>query len=585
LRELEAKDFNSSAAFNFLVKALSASSSLPEGQSRAIKLVVPQSGGYIARSDIIPLRFQCCESVEFVDSFSEPQQYFPGSGSVVPFFQKLPEIFNLSAGGFFLRRRDHYELSIDSQLQSLDKELVNRLSFPWLVSEKRPSNTIAIVEGGYSHLHRENLHLAAKALGIDVVVIDKPGHWMQGPTYESWRKAFIPTQLKPGDALPDIIVDALNRYGKPVDGLVTLWDQGMLGTAKAALRLGLPTNAPSTYEIATDKYKTSQFEGHPSSRVSNLEEALSAIESTDLEYPLIVKPCSGWLSEGVYKVQSDSDLATALNAINTDRHGKDFVIEKYCDGPELDVNFILCDDELLFFEPSDEFPKSADKENNTPTSSFMEFGNVYPSTLPPQELDTLRNSLHASLKRLGLKNGMFHLEARIQDSRMEYGMEDGVLDLVPHKNRRELEPSTWLIEINTRPPGVGEVDMVSILYGIDYWAISLCTAIGDTERAKALSTPFVAGPQCWGEMVMIPIQIGGIFDSSDICQELMQRRPDLARHIEKSLCFWKRGDRLPDPSSGLNMWVAQYLVFSRESRKHVLALGEEIRRETRWTLL
>jgi hypothetical protein len=102
---------------------------------------------------------------------------------------------------------------------------------------------------------------------------------------------------------------------------------------------------------------------------------------------------------------------------------------------------------------------------------------------------------------------------------------------------------------------------------------------------KALSTPFVTGPQCWAEMVMIPITVGGIFDSGDICEELMQRRPDLAKHIKSTDCFWKRGDRLPDPSSGLNMWVAEYLVFSRESRKEVLALGEEIRKETRWNLL
>lgn len=584
-RQLDVREFKSEAAYNFLVRALAACASLPEGQSQTLKLVVPQSGGYIARSDIIPVRCQRCDGVEFVDSFSEPHQYFPGTAGSMPFFRTLPEIFNQSAGGFLLRRRDVYGPSLDSQLQILDKELLNRLSIPWLLEEKPIRKTIAIVEGGFNPTLRQDSYMTAKALGIDVVVIDKPGHWIEEPAYESWRKAFLPTPIKPIENLSDRIVEAIEKYGKPVDGLITFWDEAMNEVAKAAVRLGLPTNDPFVYEIASDKFKTSQIAGHISARASNLEEAVNLIRITDLKYPVVVKPCTGWSSEGVYKVNSDSELAEALAAVDTERHGKEFVIENYCDGPEVDANFILCDEELVFFEASDEFPKPADEEDDTVTSGFLECGNVNPSELPAKELRVLRNSLYSTLKRIGAKNGLFHLEARMRDSRVEYVTDDGVCDIAPRKDRPEADPSAYLIEINTRPPGVIGVAIATAVYGVDYNASSFCFAIGEMETARALSTPFVTGAQGWGEMLMLPIKVGGLFDSDDIFEELLQRRPDLALHMEKPVCFWKRGDRIPDPSSGYNFWIAGCMVFSKESRRHCIALGEEIRREIKWSIL
>ncbi|KAJ4316132.1 hypothetical protein N0V94_005620 [Neodidymelliopsis sp. IMI 364377] len=584
-QELRCTDFTSMGAYNFLVKSLIEAASVGEWSSRAIKVVIPQSTGYILRSDILPLRFLHCNSVDFVESFCEPLQFFPGTKSTRGLPERLPEIFNLSIGGIYVHPSHRTGEAIELDLQFLEIELVNRLSFPWLVSEKRSRKTVALVEGRYNLAYGESTYLAAKALGIDIVVLDKAGHWVQSEEHRAWRKDFLPVVLKNDDNLPDVIVDALEKYGQPIDGIATFWDQGMVGTAKAAVRLGLPTNDPVAVEAATDKYKTSQFEGHPSCRASSLAEALTLIRRFKLQYPLIVKPCSGWLSQGVHKVQSDSDLATALNSIDTEKHGKDFVLEKYCDGPELDVNFILSDGELLFFEGSDEFPKSGDTASATALSSFMEFGNLYPSSLPQKEIAMLRRALTKTLTRMGLNDGMFHLEARIQDSTMEFGIKDGVPDLVPRQSPPSSDPSAWLIEINTRPPGIGEVDIVAMSYGVDFWGVTMCNAIRDRERMAALSQPFATGPQYWVEMVMLPIERGGIFASDDICDELLQRRPDLAKHVGKSHCFWKRGDRLPDPSSGSNMWVCQYLVFSRESRHHVLTVGEQLRQETKWALL
>jgi hypothetical protein len=104
-------------------------------------------------------------------------------------------------------------------------------------------------------------------------------------------------------------------------------------------------------------------------------------------------------------VDSFSELTAAINAIDGSRHGSEFVMEKYCAGPEVDANFVLLDGEVLFFEVCDDLPKSADLNGPTLGSlnNFHELNSVYPSALPAQEIDLLRNSFLNTLLKMGLK--------------------------------------------------------------------------------------------------------------------------------------------------------------------------------------
>lgn len=583
-RTVTDEDFGSKAAYGFLLSCLAATNAGHDGSHRAIKLIKPREQGHIVRSDIVPLRLVDCALVDCVVSFCAPQHYFSGEALGSADFEQLPEIFAASAAGALVTKDPSSTGEIDAQLLSLDAELRNRLSFPWLVPQRRPRMTIAVIEGRYSHEHGENIYLAAKALGIDMIVFDRPGHWLEGPSYASWRKSFVPIDMTVDTGLPQRIKAAIQHCGHEIHGMVTFNDPLMAVVARIAQELFLPTGPPDAYATATDKYRTGIAEGRVALRGSSITEAVSLVESAKLEYPLIIKPCLGWLSEGVYRVRNVSELEAAISKINTERHGKDFVIERYCDGPEVDANFILCDGEILFFEASDDFPKYADTKNPEDSlRSFIELDNVLPSELPPRELEILRNSLHQSLLRLGLDSGVFHLEGRVQDSVMEYRTENGITELARRKKPPQSDPSAWLIEINTRPPGIQASDAVQSTYGIDYWGVRLLFALNDIERAKALSQPFQNGPQYWCEMVFIPIERGGVFDSDDVCVDLIKKCPDLAAHISKSWCFWKRGDSVPDPSSGLNLWIAYYVVFSRTSRAHLLTVAHSIREETRWS--
>ncbi|KAL3495531.1 hypothetical protein BJX62DRAFT_173999 [Aspergillus germanicus] len=260
----------------------------------------------------------------------------------------LHAIFTNAAAGLLLRPLSAYNDNItdyESIFQSLDIELTKRLSFSWLTHSPPPPRTLAIVEGGRSSPSHggtaTSIYTAALALNISVIVLDVAGHWLEGPEYAHWRKDFLPIQLEPPSLLRDLILDALFSSGHKVDALVTFCDSYQVPVAQAADKLGLPTASAEVFEIATDKYRTGVFEGRPAFLVRSIEEALGVLQRRELEYPFIVKTCKGFLSEGVFKVHSADELVSAIRGVNLDRHGAEFVLEAYCDGPEVDINFVL----------------------------------------------------------------------------------------------------------------------------------------------------------------------------------------------------------------------------------------------------
>ncbi|THY19407.1 glutathione synthetase ATP-binding domain-like protein [Aureobasidium pullulans] len=576
----------------FFWQCLRATAVTGPGVDCVVRLVVPLQSGYIVRSDIIPLRLQDLECVKTVTSFADPLQTFAGEGVTCSDCSNLEPLFSAAAAGLILNVS-----STDTELESstIDLELENRLSLPWILPGPAQHKTLVLVDANSADPAKggngSGLYLAAQALGIKLVVLDNANHWLEEPQYAHWREAFIPTRLTnpPEGDLTEILLKSIKAYGKPIDGIITFADSYWTYIADAAKQLGIPTAPKEALRTATNKYLTSKDVGHEAYRASCLDEALDIASKNDLPYPLIVKPCDGWSSEGVSRVDSFDQLTTAIKAIDESRHGSEFVMEKYCAGPEVDANFVLLDGEVLFFEVCDDLPKSA--ENNGPSlgslNNFHELNSVYPSALPTEEIDVLRNSFLDTLLKMGLKDGIMHLEGRVDRSSVDYEMENGILDLHPRKSAGSEPASAWLIEINPRPLGMTGSQIVESTYGVDYWGLALLIAVQDRSRVRALSHPFKNGPQYHCIMVFIPADYPssceGLYDSEDLCADLMSRRKDLASHISRSGCFVKRGQKVPHPSTGVHSFLAYFNVFSRKSRHEALQLAKEVRDEVRYS--
>ncbi|RDL35329.1 Uncharacterized protein BP5553_07260 [Venustampulla echinocandica] len=563
----------------------------------------PLAKGYIVRSDIVPLRLRDSQYVEAALSFAETLESYSGRSIALSDANDLPALFSTATASLLLRHDSERGSNAEFEALSLavESELENRLSFPWILPGAARRRTLVLVDGNSAHPDKcgtgYGFYLVAIELGINLVVLDNAGHWLEGPDYAHWREAFIPTRLTnpPEEDLANRIVESVKAYGKPVDGIITFADSFWVYVARAAQQLGLQTSSQDAFRIATNKYLTSVFVGNEAYCASSLDEALDIAKKPELSYPLIVKPCDGWSSEGVSRVDSLDALTMAINAIDTSRHGSEFVIEKYCAGPEIDGNFVLLDGKVLFFEVCDDFPKSADINGPSVGSLtiFHELDSVYLSALPSQEINLLRNSFLDTLLKLGLKDGIMHLEGRVEYSSVEYKpTQSGGLDLCPCDDTNKptkQQPTAWLIEINPRPLGMTGSQIVESTYGIDYWGLALLIAVDDKPRVHALSQPFKHGAQHTCIMVFIstdyPSSCQGIFDSEDICADLMARRPDLAKHISRCTCLVKRGQKVPHPSSGFNTFLAYFNVFSRAGRDEALNLARQVRKEVRYSFV
>jgi biotin carboxylase len=572
-----------------MLELLSAATLAPACRSRAAKLIIPRNGGYIVRSDIVPLRISSAPRVIYTCSLADPQQWFPGVRETDIDLSHLSKVFQVAAGGVIIDAgQSAYDVAAD--LDAFEVEVRNRLSFPWLLKERRSRQTLVFVGNYLRHPGHggtgANHYTFARALGIDLVVLDAHGCWLENPYYAEFRKAFLPCDLSRNDELCDRIIDTLSQYKERIHGIVTFHESLQVGVAKAAELLGLLTLPPAALGIAADKYETGIFAGHASYLAMSAKEALKINKEKRLRFPLILKPCRGWGSEGVYKTENALEFAEAAVAIEAHAklHGPRFVIEEYCDGPEVDVNMVLSNSELLFAEINDDLPNRSNGKIKGAVQEFLETGQVYPSSLPSSELNMLVRDMHQTLLRIGLPSGVFHLEARIKDSGMIYGVRDGILDLEERQTVHPIKsPKTWVLEINARPPGIGASDPAEVTYGIDYVGLGLLFALGDEELIEALSHPFLQGPQYWCQPVLIPVDKGGVFDSDDVCNELLLRRPELAQYVSRSVCYWKKGDTVP--STMFSAWVAHFIVFSRVSRRHLLEICETIRKEVRYSIV
>ena len=578
---------NSFAAISFFLWCCSVAAEQPDDQERAIKLILPRTNGFLCKSDFLNQRLVQCDGVEKVQGFCQPRQYLRSQTAEEVQWDGLYQILGKAVGGILLSTPKHGNAI--NELSKLEVELDNRLSFPWMTPRPITRKTLAYVDARDRSTTETLLH-AAKTLGIGIIVLGKPGHWLESPEAVHLRDHFVPFDMSIDASLPMRIVKALSGVGVEIDGLTTNYDFYVYPVAEAATFLGLPCEPLGAFDICRDKYRQHISNGDPAVRFTKMQMDKSGIDF-DTDFPAIIKPSDGVNSEGVSKVRNHGELEVAVDRVFNSQYGhinniNAVSVEPYCDGPEVDANFVLYDGEVLFVEIADDFPKGGDQEEAGNSTSFTETAMLYPSGLPTNELEILKKSLHQTLLKFGFRSGVFHVEARVQNSIMQYGLCDGVLDLQPVVSSFDTKvPESFLIEVNPRLPGLMGTTAVHGTYGISYAALYLLIAIGDAERARALSQPFCAGPQFWSVVIFITSDKGGVFSSEDIGDELKRRHPDLWQSVSSYHCYFEKGQRVPDPAADDETWIGWFCLYSRVGRRHLLETSEQVRAEVRYELL
>ncbi|KAJ5168600.1 uncharacterized protein N7482_004194 [Penicillium canariense] len=545
-----------------------------------VKLILSTSHGFVCQSDFLKRRLVDCHRVDRVESFLLPaQEIHP----VPENCKHITSLASLAMGAVVVPCAPTQ--SIQAISQQIDEELVKRLSFPWRSPVPIPRKRLALV-GSRKLSALEGYTNAAASLNISIVVLDFAGNWIESREWSHLREDFIPFDMTADQGLPRRIVDAIQAYPKPIDGILTIEEHLLSVLPTAAVMLGLHTSPPDSCVLAQNKYRTRMLDQgdlmcHSLKSPSDLEQMLS-IDSPRLVYPLIVKPSRGWASEGVWKVQSEDELREATSRLwkdsFTEWHGHEVVIEPYIEGPEIDANMVVLDGEILFFEVNDDFPSPGDLEGAPSFANFVESSNMIPSRLPATELQILERSLYNYVRLAGFSTGIYHIEARLRNSSCYFAeTKDGLVDLVARSDPVS-DTGVFLLEINPRPPGMQEINASARAYGVDYYSLSILNALVDPDRFRALSVPFTGGAQYHSQILFIPAEVGGIYTAGDVCAEALRRCPELKDNVSESMCFLQNGQEIPDPKSGSMTWVAFFIVYSRVSREDCLRVGQKLRR-------
>ncbi|KAI9752112.1 MAG: hypothetical protein M4579_005750 [Chaenotheca gracillima] len=541
-------------------------------------IILPADDGFLVRSDILRERLYGCEAVEHVEEFVSRATRLSGyrpmrSGQT----DDLVGLLSYAAGAVMPNSQDGQDGA------AIDTELGARLTLPWLTPALAARKTLAVV-GPRVQVIMETWLTAALNLDIQLVLVGPSGSWLQDVAFVKPVLEYKAIDMRKDAELPQRIARALSEDDRAYDGLTTFTDSYLVPTAQAAKILGLSTSPPASVETAFYKDRLRKlFPGDCQSNyittTSELRAGLDSGRIPGLRYPLVVKPSTGWGSEGVSKVDDEAELFGAVSELEISRNGLLQIVESYVDGPEVDANFALFDGELVFFELIDDFPCTAEQDDPAPGDHFVETQMVYPSLLPTEERELIRDTIYKILMQLGLRTGVFHVEARISNSTMEY-TGDGGVDLRPRTTPPTAAPIVTLLEINQRAPGASAQWATKVHSGIDWTALHLLAALNDASRFQALAVPTAREHQPPTAVIFASADMAGTYNGEDFAIGLKRRRPDLGRLIRQGGSYYGRTCHIQEAPE-----MVGHLVISTDSRGKMMEALREIGREMRLPIM
>ena len=547
----------------------------------SMRFILPSENGYIVRGDFVEEMFRSCPFAFRAEGFVTAGQHCTvarhgdaSKGNASAFLNLLQ-----SSVGVVIARNGTAE-------EALDDAFENRLSWPWTVPTPFKQSRIVIVGEARREMMAQIFYATAKGCGVSVVVMDRPGHWLEDPagTGAHLREHFIPFSGFTLDDLPQRIAEVIRSLPYQVDGLMSTIEALLPGVACAAEILGLPTIPSEVYRRATNKYETRRLSPVPTAmKVQNLENFKLQLRDMPepLQYPLVVKPTHGHGSLGASKVRNEDELLDALRFAFASLKKKEdmlkfkidealVIIETYCEGPEVDVNLVLWENELLFSEVSDNFPCRADMSEVSTVDQLEQMGSAYPSGLPQTEIDMLKKDMLAIIQKLGIRSGVVHAEARVHNSAVEWHTDrDGVQQLRPRATPSPPgEPRTFLLEVNPRPPGNPELAASSYVNGMSFYALQLMQITGDGARFRSLAHGFRNKPlyhYSWTPLLLFGPATGGRMPT-----DLGLEKFGLDAYHAHQWLLWPSGATVPPAELIPHPGLGFMLFRSRESRQDVL---------------
>ena len=221
--------------------------------------------------------------------------------------------------------------------------------------------------------------------------------------------------------------DAVLKAAKElkIDGILShAVDPGVVSAAYVAEKMGLPFQC--SYKAACILQDKSLFRRFltehgfncPKAKgFDNIDDALANVDY--FNWPVIVKPVDSAGSKGVTKVESKSDLRSAIETALSASLSKHFVIEDFLDkvGAQSSADIFTIDGKLVYPAYSDQL---FDKNAANPYTPAIE---IWPASMEQKFQDDLTAQLQRLFVLLGVKSGIYNVESRVCSDGKAYIME------------------------------------------------------------------------------------------------------------------------------------------------------------------
>lgn len=285
----------------------------------------------------------------------------------------------------------------------------------------------------------------AKEMGLYTIVVSIDGNY---PGFQFADKVYY---------INTTDVDAVLKIAKEenISGICTTGtDVAVITIGEVCDSLGLAGVSAEGARIACDKkkMKDAYMNGGVNTAAyvyCGIDEAEADIKekSADIGYPVIVKAVDSSGSRGITVVNSDDEIAVAIDRVKKVSRKEYFIVEKYLVGDEFGAQAFVQNGEIKLVLPHGDYVYKS--------NTGVPIGHYAPYEGTDAVIEKTHIQVKKAIRAMGLDNCACNVDAILVDGEV------------------------YILEIGARGGATQLVELVSEFYGIDYYEYILKAALGE----------------------------------------------------------------------------------------------------------
>lgn len=134
-------------------------------------------------------------------------------------------------------------------------------------------------------------------------------------------------------------------------------------------------------------------------------------EKENLKFPVIVKPVDSYSGHGISICRNIIDLEKAIVEAEKWSKSGQFIIEKYIQGENIEVYYLVQDGNIMLLSASDRYTNKEQHGSPVPTAFY------HPSKYIDKYLSDVHPKVCKMFQGLGIKNGVFFMESFLENEK------------------------------------------------------------------------------------------------------------------------------------------------------------------------